>query len=159
MGFDFVRKEEYFHFNYQTWWNVFTLAVGCGWEPTGTGPPRGMLAENCTGTYFSNDGQRLYARDAKRLADVLQNVVDAPDASSLDFVPARITRWHRRPVGKQGLLAIERFQEIVHIIDGDVLGEASDSAEGEEAWLLTDEGKTCLQEFINFCRGGSFRIH
>jgi len=35
-----------------------------GWEPTGTGPPRGMLKADCSGIYHGNDGQLFYARDA-----------------------------------------------------------------------------------------------
>jgi hypothetical protein len=49
MSFNFIRKKACVSFNYQTWWDVIRLAVGCGWEPTGTGPPRDVRAKNWVG--------------------------------------------------------------------------------------------------------------
>jgi hypothetical protein len=42
-----------------------------------TGPPRGTLKATWSGTYWSNDGQLLYARDAAALADALERALAA----------------------------------------------------------------------------------
>lgn len=159
MGFDLARGKKCFSFNNQTWWDVLRLAVGCGWEPTGTGPPRGVPANNWSGSYYSNDGQRMYARDAKRLADILQKVVAAPTASSLDFDPSRISRWLRTPGGKEALLVSGGFEEIARVFNDPETGEKRKTRSRNLPWILSKNGKSCLRDFIEFCRGGSFRIY
>ena len=159
MGFDLVRKKACFSFNYQTWENVIKLAVGCGWEPTGTGPPRGVLAKNWLGAYFSNDGQLLYARDAKRLADTLEKVIAAQSTLSLAFEPSRISRWLRTPVGRQAFRAIRRFEELTPALNSSGSRKKSQSANRSQPWILSEDGKSCLRDFVKFCLGGSFRMY
>ena len=159
MGFDLVRKKAYFYFNYDTWWDIISLAVGCGWEPTGTGPPRGVLLKNWPGVYFSNDGQLLYARDARRLADILQKVVDAPTVDSLEFASSRLKRWRKSPVGRQASKAMQRFRELVDALGASGTGKKTRSPSRSQLWILSGDGKSSLRDFIRFCRGGSFRIY
>jgi len=72
MGMDLSGAGGYFRWTISGWHKVLELAEAHGWEPTGTGPPRGTLAADWVGTYYSNDGQLFYARDAKKLADALE---------------------------------------------------------------------------------------
>ena len=62
----------YFRWTVSGWREVRERAQAAGWEPTGTGPPRGMLKADWRGPYHSNDGRRVYARDARQLADALE---------------------------------------------------------------------------------------
>jgi hypothetical protein len=71
----------YFRWTNLGWSGVLALAEHYGWEPTGTGPPRGILKAEWPGYYYSNDGALFYARDAKALADSLDR--------ALDLLPAR----------------------------------------------------------------------
>ena len=159
MGFDLVRKKACFSFNYETWWEVITVAVGCGWEPTGTGPPRGVLAKNWPGTYYSNSGQLLYARDAKCLADTLENVIAVPGTSSLDFEPSRISRWLRISEGQQSLGERRPFKKLVRLLKSSDSGKETRRPGRSLPWILSDDGRSCLRDFIKFCRGGSFRMY
>lgn len=72
MGMEIEGAGGYFHWTLSGWREVLELAKLAGWEPTGTGPPRGVLKADWAGSYYSNDGQRVYARDAKKLADALE---------------------------------------------------------------------------------------
>ncbi|NWG18818.1 MAG: hypothetical protein HXY39_00680 [Chloroflexi bacterium] len=75
MGMDISGAGGYFRWTNLGWSEVLSLARSAGWEPVGTGPPRGVLKADWSGTYFSNDGQLVYARDAKRLADALERAI------------------------------------------------------------------------------------
>ncbi|MGB7547302.1 MAG: hypothetical protein WBM14_06110 [Terracidiphilus sp.] len=160
MGFDFVRKKACFSFNYETWWDVMRLGVGCGWEPTGTGPPKGVLAKNWPGAYVANDGQLLYARDARRLADVLERVIAAPSLSALHFEHSRISRWMHSSVGRQDSRVYGSFEEFVRQVDSPGSGKKNRLIpKRSQRWFLSRDGKSNLRDFIRFCRGGSFRIY
>ncbi len=160
MSFDFVRKKARLSFNYETWWDVIRLAVGCGWEPIGTGPPRGVPAKTWPGAYVANDGQLLYARDARRLADTLEKVIAAPSFTSLHFDGSRISRWQRSPTGRQDLRMYRSFEEFVHVVGATRAGKKKRHASNRSRpWLLSGDGKSCLRDFAEFCRGGSFRIY
>jgi hypothetical protein len=116
-------------------------------------------ARNWPGVYFSNDGQLLYARDAKRLADVLEKVIVAPSAFSLDSARPRLSRWFRTPEGRQAQQTMGVFGRLERVLTGSDSPKRPESAGARELWLLTDDGKSCLRDFIKFCRGGSFRIY
>ncbi len=73
MGMDLSGTGGYFRWTNSGWRKVLDLALANGWEPTDTGPPKGILKVNWTGGYFGNDRQLVYARDANRLADALEN--------------------------------------------------------------------------------------
>lgn len=158
VGFDLVRKKTCFSFNYETWWDVIRLAVGCGWEPTGTGPPRGVLAKDWFGAYLSNDGQLVHARDAKRLADTIEKVTAVSSNSFHFFEPSRISRWLRTPEGKQALRGSQEFKKFTRMLGSSESGKNTKNARRIQPWILSRDGKSCLRDFIRFCRGGSFRI-
>jgi hypothetical protein len=75
----------YFRWTLSGWDQVLGLAEGFGWEPGGTGPPRGVRKSEWGGGYYSNNGQRFYAKDARRLADALERALAAP--------PEQRARW------------------------------------------------------------------
>lgn len=72
MGMDLDGAGGYFRWTGSGWHGVLQRAEAAGWQPIGTGPPKGVLKADWSGTYYSNDGQRFYARDAKGLADALE---------------------------------------------------------------------------------------
>ena len=65
----------YFRWSAGAWSQILNLGMQHGWEPIGTGPPRGMRKAECQGFYHGNDGQLFYARDAKKLADALEQAL------------------------------------------------------------------------------------
>jgi hypothetical protein len=79
MGMDLSGAGGYFRWTYSGWREVMELAEEFGWVPSRTGPPRGVRASEWdgTGAYWSNDGQRVYARDAKALAEALERALAA----------------------------------------------------------------------------------
>lgn len=75
MGVDLHGAGGYFRWTNLGWSSVLTLAEYYGWQPIGTGPPRGILKAEWSGDYCSNDGALFYARDANRLADALERAI------------------------------------------------------------------------------------
>ncbi len=130
----------YFHWTNAGWGDVLALGEAFGWVPMGPGPPRGVLkADWPGGSYFGNDGQRFYARDARALADALEQSI-APisegrspvrtrAAGPTDYLEAKLSN---RKVPRQGRVAMRKYgpEEIAYI-----------------------------REFIKYCRAGSFRIY
>ena len=140
MSFDFVRKKACFTLNYQTWWAFIMLAVGCGWEPTGTGPPRGV--------------------PARHLADTLEKVIAAPSFSSLHLDGSRISRWLHSRAGQQDLRVYQSFEKVVCLLYASGSGKKKRYASNRShPWFLGNDAKSCLRDFVKFCRGGSFRIY
>src|SRR4051812_47968129 len=79
----------YFRWLNSGWADILELGQTCGWVPTGTGPPRGERKANWgDGSYFGNDGQLFYARDARALADALERAL----AASTESRPPKRTR-------------------------------------------------------------------
>src|SRR5688572_11601315 len=75
MGMDLSGAGGYFRWSAGGWSQILDLGCQHGWEPTGTGPPRGTCKADHQGVYYGNDGQLFYARDAKRLADALEQAL------------------------------------------------------------------------------------
>ena len=160
MSFDFVRKKECFNLDYQTWWVFIMLAMGCGWEPTGTGPPRGVAAKKWPGGYFSNDGQLLYARDAKRLAHTIEKVIAAPSLSALQIDVSRASRWLRSRAGRQDLCVHRSFEKFVRVVNASgSVKKKRRAPNNSRPWLLSRNAKSSMRDFVKFCRGGSFRVY
>lgn len=76
MGFDLTGDGGYFRCSGAGWADLLQLAVDYGWQPIGTGPPRGTLKQDWPGIYHSNEGQLVYARDANQLADALNRFLN-----------------------------------------------------------------------------------
>jgi hypothetical protein len=77
MGMDLSGAGGYFRWTNLGWGEILVLGKDFGWEPNGTGPPRGCKKAEWVGTYYSNDGQLFYARDARLLAEALERALDA----------------------------------------------------------------------------------
>ena len=78
MGMDLSGAGGYFRWTNLGWAEILDLGEEFGWKPTGTGPPRGRKKLKWhTEVYHSNDGQRFYARDARRLAEALERALEA----------------------------------------------------------------------------------
>jgi hypothetical protein len=98
MGMDLIGPRRNFAWNVWAWSTVLRLAQRHGWEPMGTGPHRKW-------GYDSNDGQLVYAKDAKMLADALEAFLNAPR-------PRRVPKkeaWFWSPVGKGELRKFVAF--------------------------------------------------
>jgi hypothetical protein len=156
MGVDLIRGKRRYHVNAPTWWATLTVAIGCGWNPTGTGPPRGCLKQGRAGGYLTNDGQRCYARDAQRLATVLQSLVDQPSQTEVHVDPKRVARWLRTVQGRQSLIGFQTYQQVSRVINKRYSAKLDQAL--HTRWLLTYDGRTYLRSLIRFCQGGSFRI-
>ena len=90
MGMDFDGAGGDFHWTSSGWRQVLERAEAAGWQPTGTGPPSGILKAAWAGTYCSNDGQRFYARDARLMAQALESclakIPEAEREAYRDFI-------------------------------------------------------------------------
>ncbi len=130
---------------YATWTDMLELAERYGWQPTRTGPPRGMKKADWCGSYYTSDGQRFYARDAQALADALDRFlageppVRKPSSKSADP--------HRA--------ALRGFISGLSQQLGVPLNVPGGNA-GADSWMATQEGRDFIREFVAFCRGGSF---
>jgi len=76
MGMDLSGAGGYFRWTASAWGKILDLAEQHGWQSVGTGAPRGTLKEDWSGSYFSNDGQLFYARDAQKLASALGRALE-----------------------------------------------------------------------------------
>jgi hypothetical protein len=114
---------------------VLTLAHEFGgWEPLGTEPPESWEWREWSGSYQSNDYQRVTEEDARNLADALERAL--PD------VPR-----HRAWEGPAG--------GCTWLPDGTrvALPEANPLE-----YFSGPEGRQCMEEFIRYCRAGEFMI-
>jgi len=161
MGMDLRGAGGQLHFSSQGWAKLLELAHSHGWEPAGTLKP-GYLAEDdsWSGTYFSNDYQKVTAEDASHLAEALEQALqeipekDAPETLELALDPSEIP-GHQQAMASsqaiaQALLGFEQFAA------GDVI------APGQElsplAFFSGPEGRQQVEELIALCKAGEFVI-
>ena len=100
MGMDLSGAGGYFRGTATGWSRLLELAQQHGWQPTHTGPPRGTLKADWSGTDHSNDGQRFYARDARRLAAALEQALNATPTQKLKKDQST---WLFTPEGKDAI--------------------------------------------------------
>jgi hypothetical protein len=140
VGMDLDGAGGYFRWNNSGWADVLELGETFGWMPAGPGPPRGVLkAEWEGGSYYGNDGQRFYARDARALADALEQALAVISAgkSPMRSRAARATDYLEAKLG----------------------GRAAPRGGKVTVRKYTPEDISNLRAFIEFCRAGSFRIN
>jgi hypothetical protein len=135
-------KSDNFDVTYASWSDILELAEQYGWRPTGTGPPRWAKKAEWSGSYYSSDGQRFYARDAAALADALERFL-AGEPPTQERSPRRPDRERLR--GLVGGLSRELGVPL-NLPDG---GE-------QEWWPVTEWGHEFLRRFVAFCRRGTF---
>jgi hypothetical protein len=120
-----------FAYNNTSWGHLLRLASTYGWEPAGTRPPK--RCRTWDGNYVTNDGQRVTAADARRLADALEKALpDLPDHDALEHKKKR--------VGQS-----EEF------------GIPWQTPTNPFEWF-SGAGKERLRTFIAYCRAGGFTI-
>ena len=105
MGMDLSGAGGYFRWMNTAWIEVLKLAEKHGWEPLGVGPPRNYRkAQWSGGIYFSNDGQRVYARDAYRIADALESALKQLSGSTTSMgCNERNRNWFATVQGRRAL--------------------------------------------------------
>jgi len=119
-----------------------------------------MPAKKWPGGYFSNDGQLLYARDARRLAYILEKVIAAPSLSALQIDDSRTSRWLRSRPGRQDLRVHRSFEKFVRLVNPPGSGKKKRHASNRpQPWFLGNNAKSSMRDFVKFCRAGSFRIY
>ncbi len=131
MGYDLIRKGDSVSVSQFTWIRAYALAIEGGWEPEGTLPPSRWQKQygKWTGTYDSNDGQRVTTGDAINMANALEKMLPALNPS----------KAYDRETNDPTLLWGTRVEPIPYF---------SDSAK-----------RKILETLIKFIRGGEFEIN
>jgi hypothetical protein len=102
---DLAGPRRYFHWSANGWRILLTIAIHLGWEPLGTGYPRGQgRSRQRHANYFGNDGQLVYARDARNLADVLELFLKLQRRGKLPVEKRGEWFWSR-----EGKIAVRKF--------------------------------------------------
>ncbi len=142
-------------FSRQFWTKALELARLYGWQPKGTRPPSHLnfheLNADWHGTYLTNDGQLVKTEDAFLLAAALEKSLDhiADTNPQIDWnlecsMEDDLPEW---------LSPDERAMIEEALQDGllDMVGV-------NPLEFFAGDEKRHLQEFIRFCRLGSFEI-
>jgi hypothetical protein len=155
MGMDLSRGTDYFRWNAVDWVALLETAVNHGWEPTGTGPPRGRLKKDWDGNnYYGNQGQLFYSRDAKNLATALEIFPRTSEVPQL-----RRTKRQREVLSFGRRLAGE-VQGFARLIGGRTVPTVGTKFLQKKArQRLNDDERKYIMQFISFCRKGGFRIY
>jgi hypothetical protein len=80
------------HMTHREWDYVRRLGAQFGWKPKGTGPPKGWSRtqpEPWRGRYDCNDGQLVYAADARALARALEEALVELPSKNIPELPPR----------------------------------------------------------------------
>jgi hypothetical protein len=126
------------------WGQLLRLAQSNGWVPAGT-----VLDEpnvGWSGGYQTNDWQRVTADDARNLADALSRALHdlpADDKRRSVTVPVELPRaFHNLPTDPViDCIALEDMERLT-----------------PPDWFGGNEGRECVQRYIDFCRAGEFVI-
>ncbi|MCI0554161.1 MAG: hypothetical protein L0287_24690 [Anaerolineae bacterium] len=131
------------------------LARLYGWQPMGTQPPSGYdfheLCAEWDGTYLTNDGQMIKAKDALSLANALEKALDdIPDAKAE-------MAWNPKLWIEDDLPEWLSPEEKEMIEDG-LEGELLDVMGMNPIEFFAGDEKYYLKQFIRFCRLGNFIV-
>jgi hypothetical protein len=100
-----------------------------------------MRAADWCGSYYSSDGQRVYARDAAAITEALSRfLAGEPPVAEPAPNPDR-----------------DRLRGVVSAVSRQV-GVAPNITGGlpADSWLLEESGRRYLRKFVEFCQRGSF---
>jgi|SRR6266481_4834724 len=154
MGMDLYRGNEYFRCNVLTWVALLETAINYGWEPRGTGPPRGCLKGDWRGNYHGNEGQLFYARDAKKLARALEIFLKTPGTPQLK------RNKRQREVHSAGRVLARDVLRLMRLIGARTTPAiGAKSIKKKTPRRLNNDQRKYIEQFISFCRKGSFRIY
>lgn len=120
MSVDLIGRDRSYYWTSTGWGNVLRLAYDYGWKMRGITYTRLSQPVKKFWAYTFNDGQWVWAEDARAIADALERAM--PDLKR--------RRWGRR----------RKLDEY-------------------ERWFFTKEGRIAIQETLDFCRKGTFRIY
>jgi hypothetical protein len=141
-------------FSRQFWAKALELAGLYGWQPKGTRPPAQLdlyeLNTEWLGTYLTNDGQIVKTEDAFLMAAALEKSLEhISDFNKIDWnaifrLDDDLPEW----------LSLEEqafMEEELHDSLLDIMGT-------HPLEFFAGDEKQHLEEFIRFCRLGSFKI-
>ena len=126
------------------WGQLLRLAQSYGWVPAGTVLDEPNVGWN--GGYQTNDWQRVTADDACNLADALLRALHdlpADDKRRSGTIPVELPRdFHNLPTNPViDCIALEDMERLT-----------------PRDWFGGNEGRECVQKYIDFCRAGEFVI-
>jgi hypothetical protein len=124
------RSGDYIQGGVLRWQALLTLAYLYGWRPQGTTHE----ASEWSGTYFSNDGQRVREGDAQAIAGALRRA-----QSSVSPLAETMHRWRELPAHHE-------------------LFDASTIESMAEKLLVSELSRRELQRWVSFFEGGGFTI-
>src|SRR6185369_16427972 len=119
MGMDLTSDSgAEFRFTGMGWNFCLRLAEAYGWRGQRTLPPAGVAVEAWSGTYDSNEGQRVKPEDADSLATVLKLALVDPHRSRIerqvaDEMSRLLTQHFGRPVPVEPSMTEAHYQEFV----------------------------------------------
>lgn len=122
------------------WALLLNVAESYGWSPLGSQAPDGARADEWSGDYDSNDGQRVTREDAASMAEAFAAALTDPERHARQ---AAISRELDRAVHA---MEIEAFGE----------DEVGPYVENPDPEVVPDD---LLRDFIGFLRAGAFRIN
>lgn len=137
MGYDLFSQTtgEDFRWSQPFWGRVLELARKNGWQQKGTTIPMDYHRSDWDGNYWYNSGEIVEVEDALSLADALTR--------ALDTLPKEDVSVSKSPVfnetTKKWEVADFSHTPVEHFFSG-------------------SSGRKSLEEFIAFCRKGSFEI-
>ena len=144
-------------FSGEAWVKVLNLAMSYGWQPLGT--RRSSVIESYTfdteewdewdGTYLTNDGQTVIARDALALAAALERALD----DIPDFKIQRLAATEKADDRPRPLSPVERA-----ILEAGLEDHLRGLLEIHPFEYFAGDKKLHLVAFIRFCKLGSFTI-
>jgi hypothetical protein len=137
---------------------VLTTARAFGWEPEGTTDPYIPFGEDKSewrGGYLTNDGQQVSSDDARALADALIRAIDAATKCQVEVNRPHLATScdspNTDPVFDGSLESMRSAGGIVQKNEGD------DCANDSDLELIRENTRYVL-EFVDFLRGGAFRL-
>ena len=150
MGMDLTGAGGTERFNVTSWCKVLELAFEYGWRPAGTQAPTFQQADDGTaetakdwsGTYLTNDYQRVGDEDAANIAEALRRALsDIPDFDTDE-------KWVELPPSNPF---------------GRMTGEREVKVFGPDPSLtplefFSGEAKQRVRDFIAYCRAGGFLV-
>lgn len=137
MGYDLIsqKSREPFRWTQFFWKRVLQLAEKNGWQPNGTTIPKDWDRSDWDGNYWYNSGEIVETEDALNLATAL--------TKALDTLPKEYLPVPKSPV----------LNEVTNKWE-----DANYSQTPLENFFSGSSGIKSLEEFIAFCRKGSFEI-
>ena len=146
-------------FSGEAWVKVLNLAVSYGWQPMGTRLSSVIESyrfdieewENWDGTYLTNDGQTIIARDALALAAAVERALD--DIPDFKIEIQRLTETQKEERLHGPLSPVERA-----ILEAGLEDHLRGLMEIHPFEYFAGDEKLHLADFIRFCRLGSFTI-